>query len=318
MNQAQSLERSALLREVLHGRMSPVEAEAKAIANGLDPFEQCADLEKCDPMSTRDWSLAMAVSWIVWRDLTTVRQAWDKYRSQRVFWAPLYRRDGTDATWDIVGHYLERLPTASVQSVSLAAMHSTREPWLVEDGKAYTGPGQMGVYDALGRLWEKLGEGALKGYASKVGEETRRGKIERFDWGLLETHADPYDADALYAKGKVRSAPLYRHVLLERDEKDDILPLWSQSSHRGVVDPTESLTQPQKRARRVAALRLAIEHHIRLSPKVISLTKSQISQLDEAADLSARARDEALSAARLNVPNNEWAVGGRPKGPAKE
>ena len=247
MNQARSQERSALLSEVLHGRMSPAEADAKALANGLDLFEQTADLAKCNPMATRDWSLAMAVSWIVWRDLMPVRQAWDKFRLQRVFWAPIYRRDGTDATWDIVGHYLERLPVATIQSVWLAAKYPSKEPWLVEDAKACPGPGLMEVYDASAQLWEKLGGATLQGYGIKAGEKTRS-EVQEFHWSMLETHALPpgvrADADALYAKGQALSAPLYRNVVLERSKLVQIWPAQT-SAMTPQADPAQKKRPPK-------------------------------------------------------------------------
>jgi hypothetical protein len=69
-------QRDILISKVQHGELTPEQAEAEAAALGLPPFEATPDPISYDPMAESRWSLAMAVAWIAWRDIRSVRESW--------------------------------------------------------------------------------------------------------------------------------------------------------------------------------------------------------------------------------------------------
>lgn len=238
MNQAKSLEWSGLRAEVMRGNMSPVDAEAKAQALGLDPFEKRPDPNEFDPIVETYWSLAMAVAWIAWRHPDQVRQSWDKFRQEYRSWAPEFRFEEDSSSFTVVGHYLERKPHGTIHAVSLAATYApgpTTETWLVEDIRDYSRPRRMEVRAARDLLWKELIEGRrLAAVALKDGEATSC-RIPAHDFEFLEVQATvvcagkPDEADALHSKFDVLGRASYHHVRLMRAE---VMKLWPMAGDR--------------------------------------------------------------------------------------
>ena len=88
--------RDDLIDQVMHGRMTPEEAEAEATRLGLGKLasEPCSDA--FDPMRETWWSLPMTVAWIAWRKPDKVRAYWDKYRRECWDWCFRSWRIGLD------------------------------------------------------------------------------------------------------------------------------------------------------------------------------------------------------------------------------
>lgn len=82
----ESKERERLLDAVFHGEMKPDDAEDEARRLGLRPLRDVPDPARFDPMTKPVWTLAMAISWISWRNVDAVRDAWDEYRGQCWEW----------------------------------------------------------------------------------------------------------------------------------------------------------------------------------------------------------------------------------------
>lgn len=59
---------------------------------GLSPFGILPDTVPFDPMQVLHWTLAMAVAWIAWRDVSQVRNAWGHYRQECWEWFGFSRR----------------------------------------------------------------------------------------------------------------------------------------------------------------------------------------------------------------------------------
>ena len=86
--------RALIERDVLRGKKTPDEAEQwlaekNAVADiklRLPPFAATPDLVRFDPMAEKDWTLAMAAAWIIWRTPEAVREHWNDYRFECKEW----------------------------------------------------------------------------------------------------------------------------------------------------------------------------------------------------------------------------------------
>ena len=72
--------RNRLVDDVLHGRLTPDQAEVEAKRLELEPLEWEPSPQEFDSSAELHWSVPMAVAWIASRDLNVVRECWDSYR----------------------------------------------------------------------------------------------------------------------------------------------------------------------------------------------------------------------------------------------
>ena len=59
--------RNKILTEACYGKIDPEQAEARAAAAELEPFEQSPEFTAFDPMAQSRWPMVMAIAWIAWR-----------------------------------------------------------------------------------------------------------------------------------------------------------------------------------------------------------------------------------------------------------
>jgi hypothetical protein len=78
--------RNQLIDKIQHGLLEPEEAEQEAKLLGLEPLCPKPDPDAFDPMPIQDWTLLMALAWIMFRDADPVRQVWDEYRRKSYRW----------------------------------------------------------------------------------------------------------------------------------------------------------------------------------------------------------------------------------------
>jgi hypothetical protein len=78
--------RAFLIDLVLHGRMTPDEAETDAARLGLPRLANAPHPSEFDPMEEARWSLFMTLAWAVWRTPEAVCNQWDEYRTECEEW----------------------------------------------------------------------------------------------------------------------------------------------------------------------------------------------------------------------------------------
>ena len=94
-------------------------AEAEATRLGLSPLATCPDANQFDPMGELQWSLPMAVAWIVWRSPDGVREHWDAYRQECLDWQGGEWREGFDGPVH-KGYFLEQRRPATLVRLYLS------------------------------------------------------------------------------------------------------------------------------------------------------------------------------------------------------
>ena len=87
--------RDDLIEKVFLGELTPREAEEQARKEGLPKLAGEADPSIFNPMSEPDWTLLMAVAWIVFRDDHQVRLCADEYRTKCTDFAPFEKEGKT-------------------------------------------------------------------------------------------------------------------------------------------------------------------------------------------------------------------------------
>ena len=85
------LAKELLVQKVAAGELSIDKAEAEARALGLPGLAISPDPERFDPQNETDWTILMALAWIMWRDLGRVRSVWDKSRAGCSSWSHIGR-----------------------------------------------------------------------------------------------------------------------------------------------------------------------------------------------------------------------------------
>ena len=180
--------RDMLFDDVLHGRKSPAEAEAEAAAKGLEPLRVPLDPGRYDPEAETDWTLAMAVAWIAYRDLDRVRECMPAWRRDSEYWFPVDYRlpDGTRTQ----GHELRTSPNEHAPLAMLTRLEVWGEP-----GE----PGQrMAINDAKAALRERLRAGQL---VALTLENRALHRIAADEWAFL-TFGERNTRDVLEHKGE--------------------------------------------------------------------------------------------------------------------
>jgi hypothetical protein len=81
--------RDILIDRVRRGKLSPDEAEAEAAKQGFGPLATVPDQLEFDPERMPWWSLPMALAWIAWRNIASVREHCAEYCEKRLLWRAL-------------------------------------------------------------------------------------------------------------------------------------------------------------------------------------------------------------------------------------
>lgn len=179
--------RDMLFDDVLSGRKSPAEAEAEAAAQGLEPLRKPLDPARYDPSRETDWTLAMAVAWIAYRDLDRVRVCMSSWRRDAQEWSPVdYRLP--DGTWMTV-HDLRATFCQGAPLMLLSLLEAIGGP---------DTPGQrLTIHDAKAALHDRLRTGQLVALTLEDGALHR---IAADEWAFL-VFGERNNRDVLEHKG---------------------------------------------------------------------------------------------------------------------
>jgi hypothetical protein len=206
-----------------HGKIKPAEAEAEAKARGWTSFEQRPADSEYDPMQEARWSMPMALAWIAWRDLHSVREQHAQFRSMCTHW--IFREWSAPAKSGVAfekhnGWFLESWSRAT--GIRLRLLER-----ILESRGEIPPTRQMSIADSERTLWEALYQGHLTGLGSNDNGPPLA--ITQREWSALklfeERDFDVLKYDALDA------APAFTNVTFERVE---LLASWPPVSARPV------------------------------------------------------------------------------------
>ena len=84
--------RDELIRRAKLGEITPDDAESKAMRAHCGPLEVRPEALDLDPQREDQWTLLMALVWIIERDLTAVCAVWNRARRDATEWvdSPLF------------------------------------------------------------------------------------------------------------------------------------------------------------------------------------------------------------------------------------
>lgn len=217
--EAQAL-KDALFERAKYGEITGEEADAEAIRLGLGSLSQRPGPDAHRPENVAQWTLAMAVAWIAFRDMDEVREWYAPFREDCWDWHWQRWRVGPGGQIH-EGWHLEqrRRPTLSLLAVA-GALHRVEE----------RNPPVMYVRDAKEALWVALREGLFT--ASGIDMETdRRTPIPELDW---------HELVAVEGRGEVDEV---RRGLMGNGYRDPLVPsaalrgLWRAVSKKPLTLP---------------------------------------------------------------------------------
>ena len=93
---SKALTRQDVVALVLRGDWTPKRAEAWAKRQGLAPFAGSPDPNSYTPKCEANWTLFMALAWIVHRDMGKVREVWPEFVGAHKYWAGKTDEDGNN------------------------------------------------------------------------------------------------------------------------------------------------------------------------------------------------------------------------------
>ena len=161
-------ERDKLIDRVRHGEIEPEEAEARAAALGLPPFESKPNPAQFDPMKEPHWTLPMVLVWLMSRNPDCVREMWDEFRLGHSKFQPTRWRTPDGPV--VEGYELRQREPANLIVVSMACIDPTDEPEMRVD-----------FTTAEAVLTRKLSEGTVGAYG--LNEVTgKRVQIPADEW----------------------------------------------------------------------------------------------------------------------------------------
>jgi len=214
-------ERGSLLDSVLSGDLSPAQAEQAAESLGMTPFERVPSAVDYDPFAEREWSLVMAVAWIVWRTPDRVREFWDRYRLAVRRWVPI--GSGDKSAGEVSGGYA-LLSLNRATPTDLAVATSVR-------GK----PLHRGKTDAeLARLdlWDALIDGVLAAKGRRTSDDHAT-SIAAEDWRHLSWYEVP-NINPVRVGRSPRDPRAYEDVTVDASR---LVSLWQPASSTGALPP---------------------------------------------------------------------------------
>lgn len=217
--------RDDLISRARYGEITPEQAEAEALANGLEPFACKPALPAFDPMHETRWTITMAIAWIAWRDLELVRENYPGIRSEWWYW--IFREwnepiDGGTSFARRAGWFLETRPEATAVWLSLSEA-------VMEPGDELPASYQMKASEAKKVLWRSLSQGDLT--AEALNEQGRPTDIPAREWSYLKLFEDG-KRDVLRYDALDRAEP-FTKVKLKRD---DLMRLWPEVQVAAVID----------------------------------------------------------------------------------
>jgi hypothetical protein len=169
--------RDELIKLAKLGEITPDDAESRARRVDCGPLEVRLESLDLDPQTEDQWTLLMALVWIIERDLTAVRAVWNRARREATEWvdSPLVESDGTEEehkkSWEL--KTLDPPTVGEVDAVVEEAAGFMLPPFIVRG------------LEARGALWASLQSGRLPAKGKRCG--TSEGiTIPMSDWTDLD------------------------------------------------------------------------------------------------------------------------------------
>lgn len=165
-------QRDRLIDRAKYGEITGAQADAEAIRLGLGSLSRRPAADVFRPEGITDWTLPMALAWIVYLDLDEVRQWYAPFVAECWHWVHQTWRDGP-AGQVYTGWLLEQSLPPTVNGLGIA---SIADSIIGTESRA-----TMSVSEAQKALWGMLREGFLvaSGLDTRTG---RRVEIPALDW----------------------------------------------------------------------------------------------------------------------------------------
>ncbi len=206
--------RDELISRAKLGEITPEDAESEARLVDCGLLELRPETLDLDPGTENEWTLLMALVWIIERDPSAVRAVWNRARRDATEWveSPLAESDGTGTehkkSWE-----LKPLDPPTVGEVDA----------VVEEAAAFMlPPFIVGGVGARGALWANLRSGRLHAQG-KRGGTSERIDIPMSDWTDLDWLADRA-ASADTVGDRIENAPKYDDVSVSGQKVREIWP----------------------------------------------------------------------------------------------
>ena len=221
------LRRSAIIGRVQRGELLPEEAEREALRQGCGQLKVEPDPSAFDPMAEARWTLPMTLAWIRWREPAQVTEWDNRYRLERLAWAPLSLvvRESDDSAAVIDSYTLAQEQAASCELI--------RETLMRDAPPTPTSARSRPKAAAEKELWSSLADGHVKAQAS-LGSH---GRIEPMlipahEWSRLTARTAAgsckvSDSADYLAFEDHPSVPVYVHVDLSREE---VVKRWPETT----------------------------------------------------------------------------------------
>ena len=222
--------RQSLRKEVYYGRLTVDQALAKAAELGVD-LDPSDDPENYDPSELTDWSMPMALSWVAFRTMPTVRSAWQSFKSNQYEWVPvpappsppLPMPQSPSAVPSVTP--IGRLMTAPLPAIGqgwmLQAQAAPTIGQMLSIGSQYrdefkdtpfrSSRGMLGSYHDLVKSLA-IGKVVSQGADLRTGSDPSLAPIKKEDWAFL-MHMDANGADAW---GFRPGVPVFVNILIDR------------------------------------------------------------------------------------------------------
>lgn len=221
-----------LITIVKDGLLGSTEVEELARTWGLPPLASRPAPEEHDPLKLSRWTLCMAVSWIVFREIGDVREAMDEYRSNSWEWTSLGRRlpvEGGTEWYEVWG---EELSTRNPLSITMLELMHIGEDQPSTEGMHTT------ISNARLELWRLLGEEML--VASGLDATGQISIIPAHEWSYLRLACGRDGTDYIHFAHNP-FGQTYRNVTVPRSA---VLAHWPAVSSPQIIVPPERTITP--------------------------------------------------------------------------
>ena len=218
--------RDELISRAKLGEIPPEDAESEAMLVDCGPLELRPESLDLKPQTEDQWTLLMALVWIIERDPTAVCAVWIEARRAATHWvgSPLAESDGTGAedkkSWELKP--LDPPTVGDVDAVVDEEAEFMLPPFIV--------PGHAARKD----LWANLRSGRLPAQGKRSGTSERI-DIPMSDWTDLDWLADRA-ASADTVGDRIENAPKYDDVSVSGQKVREIWPpledVQSEEYHR--------------------------------------------------------------------------------------
>ena len=217
----------------------------------MPPLAKTPPRGKHDPLKAAAWTMAMAATWIVSRDLAQVCEAMDGYRAECRYWAPFSGSravEGGRVWYEVRGEQLESLKPLSLrQMATFEALDESPVP----DAPVRT------VRGAREALWRCLANGRI--VASGINVERQVMAIPAHEWPYLQL------AGSLDGPERLATDPASRTSYADiKIQPAAILEIWpceasaERESPNRTVDVAVSAPRKIRRAHKFESVQKAI------------------------------------------------------------